>query len=482
MSETAAEPLASNELSHPEALSRPLAVALDGALVQTDTIWERVIQLLRRRPWLIFLLPFWALAGRARLDRIVDKRVPVDAAHLPYRKTLVDFLRDSAAKGRRLFLVVAGGDPALADQVARHLDLFQETIKRSELTPERFPDGFDYVAAVGDLPTLARAQQGYLVGADSAAVEQARPYGDKVKVLSRRPSRLRALVKVLRPHQWAKNALVVIPVLLAPALPTLHQMWLAFLAMAAFSLCASAGYVFNDLMDLAADRVHPSKHRRPFASGALPIVYGPPLLLLLVGGSFGISLTFLPLPFTGMLAAYFAATLIYSFVVKSKLMADVVLLAWLYTHRVLAGGIATSVPISAWLLAFSMFMFLSLAFAKRYIELRQSLKKGGQLKSRGYHTHDLEMVASMGPTAGYMSILVLCLYVESDAVKVNYHNPWLLWFISPVLLYWVSRVWFLAHRGKLEDDPVKFALTDRHSWLSVAAIALIAGVARFWER
>jgi 4-hydroxybenzoate polyprenyltransferase len=183
-----------------------------------------------------------------------------------------------------------------------------------------------------------------------------------------------------------------------------------------------------------------------------------------------------------MLAFYFAATLTYSFVLKSKLLLDVVVLAWLYTHRVLAGGIATGIPISAWLLAFSMFMFSSLAFAKRYIELRQSASKGGQLKSRGYHTQDLEMVASMGPAAGYIAVLVFCLYVDSKAVTERYHAPMLLWFAAPPLLYWISRVWFLAHRGQMQDDPVKFALTDRISWLCASLVAVVAAAARFWPR
>jgi 4-hydroxybenzoate polyprenyltransferase len=469
----------------PEVLARPLCVEL-GALLSSDPLGEQVITLLRKRPWLTLALPLWGAGGRAGLERAVAPRVPLDVPHLPYRRDLVDFLRTAAARGRRLVLV--SDQPALAESVAGHLQLFDEVLDRGArpartLLADRFGrSGYDLVSRA--LPSDAEggetAQHLYLVGADTATVARAQSRGPEVEILSRRRSRAQALVKALRPHQWAKNALVVVPILLAPGLPTLHVLALGFLAFVAFSLCASAGYVFNDLMDLAADRAHPSKHRRPFASGALPIVYGPPLLLALFGGAFGLSLAFLPLGFTGMLAGYFVATLSYSFILKSKLMADVVVLAWLYTHRVLAGGIATSIPISAWLLAFSMFMFCSLAFAKRYIELRQSLKKGGQLKSRGYHTQDLEMVASMGPTAGYIAILVFCLYVESSAVKVTYHNPMVLWFVCPVLLYWISRVWFLAHRGNMQDDPVKFALTDQRSWLCAAAIAVVAAVARFW--
>jgi 4-hydroxybenzoate polyprenyltransferase len=291
-------------------------------------------------------------------------------------------------------------------------------------------------------------------------------------------SRLAGVVRVLRPHQWAKNALVVLPVLLAPGAPSRQQVIAALIAFVSFSLCASAGYVFNDLIDVEADRAHRTKRHRPFASGKISLRFGPPLFLLLLACSVLISLTTLPLGFFGMLMAYFAATLAYSSALKAKLMADVVMLAWLYTHRVLAGGIATGIPISAWLLAFSMFIFTSLAFAKRYVELRQA--ELGQLQNRGYHTTDLAMVASMGPTAGYMAVLVICLYVDSDTVARIYHAPTVLWLIAPVLLYWISRVWFLAHRGQMQDDPVKFALTDSRSWICGVAITLIVAVARFW--
>ena len=286
------------------------------------------------------------------------------------------------------------------------------------------------------------------------------------------------VVRVVRPHQWAKNALVGLPVLLAPGAPSRGQVAAAFLAVVSFSLCASAGYVFNDLMDVEADRAHRTKRRRPFASGQLPLRYGPPLFVVLFAASVLISVTTLPLAFLGMLMVYFATTLIYSYALKSKLMADVVVLAWLYTHRVLSGGIATGIPISAWLLAFSMFIFSSLAFAKRYVELRQS--ELGQLRSRGYWTTDLEMVASMGPTAGYMAVLVICLYVDSATVARIYRAPTLLWVIAPVLLYWISRVWFLAHRGQMQDDPVKFALTDSRSWICGLVITAVAALARFW--
>lgn len=288
-----------------------------------------------------------------------------------------------------------------------------------------------------------------------------------------------AAIRVLRPHQWAKNALVVLPVALAPGVPPISQFGAAAIGALAFSLCASAGYVVNDVLDVDADRAHPTKCARPFASGALPTKLGPFLAGACVVGAFSLSLALLPLPFSGMLAIYLAATLAYSSWLKSKLMVDVVVLAWLYTHRVLAGGIATGVPISAWLLAFSMFMFASLAFAKRYVELRLA-NQSESILNRGYRKRDLEMVASMGPATGYMAVLVLCLYIDSSIVRARYDAPWLLWFIAPVIFYWISRVWFLAHRGEMQDDPVKFALRDWRSWLCVLFAGLVTLLARTW--
>jgi 4-hydroxybenzoate polyprenyltransferase len=481
------------EPSEDSALGRPLCVSLDGALVRTDVLWESVLFLLRKRPRLILLLPIWMLGGRARLEQVVTERDAFDATTLPYRVELVEWLRERVGKGRRVVLVGAA-NARIAQRVAQHLALFEEVIANDgsakadgadtcRILEARFgTTGFDYVGST-DLVALRGAQRGYVVGAGRSAGARARRLGDKVEVLSTRPSRWKAMVKVMRPHQWSKNALVAVPVLLAPERPSFHQLLAAAVAALAFSFCASAGYVFNDLLDVEADRLHRSKRFRPFASGDLPVTYGPPLFVLLLSASFGLALAAgLPVEFLGMLALYFIATLTYSLVLKSKLMLDVVVLAWVYTHRVLAGGIATGIPISTWLLAFSMFMFSSLAFGKRYIELRQSMSKGGEIKSRGYHTQDLEMVASMGPTAGYLAVLVFCLYVDSNVVRERYRVPMLLWFVAPVLLYWISRVWFLAHRGRLQDDPVKFALTDPVSWLCGFLVASVAAAARFWSR
>jgi len=292
------------------------------------------------------------------------------------------------------------------------------------------------------------------------------------------PSLPHALVKELRIHQWAKNALVALPVVLAPGLPSGEVLGRAAMAAGAFSLCASAGYVLNDLLDIEADRAHPTKRNRPFASGALPLKLGPPLFIGLLVVSFGASLAFLPQGFTLMLAIYFAGTVSYSLYLKRKLLVDVLVLAGLYTHRILAGGIATSIVISSWLLGFSLFFFVSLAFAKRYVELA-ALEGGEKIKNRAYYKVDVAMVGAMGPASGYLAALVFSLYVEMGAHRGAYHEPRVLWLAVPVLLFWVSRVWILTGRGHMQDDPVKFALKDRTSLICAAFIGALAAFARF---
>jgi len=250
------------------------------------------------------------------------------------------------------------------------------------------------------------------------------------------------------------------------------------LAAATFSLCASAGYVFNDLLDLDADRIHPSKANRPFASGALPTIFGFPIFITLLLLSFSLALAFLPTAFVTMLALYFVGTVSYSLYLKRLLLLDVLVLAALYTHRILAGGIASDVRVSAWLLGFSMFLFTSLAFAKRFVELH-ALTNDEQVRNRGYARVDLPMVTGMGTASGYVAALVFMLYVDSSTVRAAYREPALLWLVLPALLYWLGRIWLLAGRGQMQEDPVKFALSDRKSLTCVALIGAIVVTARF---
>jgi len=482
------------ELSLDEALretaasGRPLCVAFDGTVITTRILSEQMALLFRRRPWATLALPIWVLGGRDRLRARLRGVAQLDATSLPYRGPLIRALKLNRERGRQVILATAT-DLQTAEDVAEHLGVFdgvcasegKSGLKAKDLRQalhEAYPDGFDFIGQSHvDLPILELATRGYVVGASPSTARAAERL-PQVTVISRRPSILLALVKELRPHQWAKNALVLLPCLLANNVPIVPMFTRGAVAAATFSLCASAGYVFNDLLDLEADRIHVSKAKRPFASGALPIIFGFPLFLALLAVSFSLAASCLPVAFSAMLLAYFVGTVSYSLYLKRLLMLDVLVLAALYTHRILSGGIATGVPVSAWLLGFSMFLFTSLAFAKRFVEL-QAMGSDEKVKNRGYFRVDIPMVTSMGTGSGYIAALVFMLYVESSAVRVQYREPTILWLVLPALLYWLGRIWLLAGRGQMQEDPVKFALRDRQSLLCVAIVAAIAIVARF---
>jgi 4-hydroxybenzoate polyprenyltransferase len=374
----------------------------------------------------------------------------------------------------------------IAKAVAEHLKLFDEVIasdvhtnmkgatKRDTLK-QRFGI-YDYIGdSRADLPIWQDAHETFLVATTPALLKQV-PVPPE-RVFSVPKVTWLTWLKALRPHQWSKNLLLFLPLVLSHELLIFAKLGHATLAFIAFSLCASSGYILNDLLDLAADRVHPSKKHRPFAAGLIPIHYGFPLFAALVSCSLAISLLWLPLSFTGMLALYLLLTITYSFYLKQKLIVDVLVLGGLYTHRILAGSVAVTVPISSWLLAFSMFIFMSLAFLKRYVELLQ-LTEQKIIKNRDYEVDDIEMIASMGPTSGYIAVLVFALYASSETVRLLYSSPFILWLICPVLLYWITRVWFLAHRRQMLDDPVQFALTDKRSWFVIAIIIFLMLLAK----
>lgn len=289
---------------------------------------------------------------------------------------------------------------------------------------------------------------------------------------------LYGFLKELRIHQWSKNALVIVPVVLAPGLPRLDTLVSALLAAFCVSLCASAGYILNDLIDLEADRAHPTKRLRPFASGLLPVRLGPAIFLGLLSAAFGLAAWQLPPRFAWMLTIYFAGTVAYSLYFKRRLLLDVLVLAGLYTHRILTGGVAANVPISPWLLAFSMFLFLSLSFAKRHVEVAQQTADR-KLENRDYYRADAQMVGNLGAASGYLAALVFSLYVENVPQLDLYREPRLLWAAVPVLLYWISRIWIVTGRGQMPDDPVKFALRDPVSLVCGLLIAATAFLARF---
>lgn len=462
-----------------------LCVDLDGTLVCGDLLIESALALVKRNPLYVLLFPFWLLGGRAFLKHAIASRVELDVALLPLNQEVVRFLTHQRAAGRSLILATAS-HTKYAEQLAAHLGLFDRVIasdrqtnlngrrKLARLEQACGATGFDYMGnAHVDLPIWRAAQHAYIVDAPARvrrhAYRTANVQGD-FRVSN---NRFTAFIKAARPHQWLKNLLVFVPMIAGHRVDDPVVLFSSMLAFIAFSLAASSGYLLNDLLDLEADRLHPNKRKRPLASGALPITWGAagvPLLLLsaLTAGYF---LSWL---FVAVLLIYYGLTMAYSLWLKRVVMLDVTVLAMLYTMRILAGSIATGISLSFWLLAFSLFVFLSLAILKRYSELLLMVAESkGDLKGRGYHVNDLGLLGMLGTSSGLLSVLVLALYINSEGLQKFYAQPQMIWFLCPLLLYWIGRVWFKAHRGEMHDDPVVFAATDP---VSLLIVALGAGI------
>jgi 4-hydroxybenzoate polyprenyltransferase/phosphoserine phosphatase len=466
----------------------PLIVDLDGTLIKTDLLFETANRFITHRLLHAPSLLGWWVQGRAVMKAELADRAAPDPATLPYHAPLIEWLKAEKATGRRVILATAS-HRKLATAVADHLGLFDEVLateRRVNLKAEHKRDllvarfgqgGFDYVGNDdADLPVWAAARRAHVVGASPALLKKARRQGvvDRVFESERMPLSA-ALFKCMRPHQWMKNLLIVVPLLSAHRYGDLQALWATRWAFIAFGLCASSVYVLNDLVDVGDDRHHASKRKRPFAAGQLSLLAGwvawPALLML----SFLLALTTLPPIFSAVLAGYLVITMAYSLRFKQHAIIDVLLLAGLYTIRIVAGAAAIAVPLSFWLLTFSMFIFLSLAFMKRFSELRAARHDGkaGKLRGRGYQNGDLEIVASFGSAAGYLAVLVLALYIQGSDAAQLYQTPRMIWLACPLMLFWISRAWLIAHRGLMHDDPIIFAIKDRASWCTGVGLAAI---------
>ena len=483
----------------------PLCVDLDGTLVKSDTLVDTVIVLARQSPRSLLSFPRWIVAGKASFKQKVSALAAIDVVHLPYNKPLLEYLRQEHAGGREIYLAT-GADTLLAERVAAHLGIFAGVMASDgsvNLTGhnklaafrQRFPDGFCYIGnARPDMPLLTHCVQPMVAnphgslraGLRSAGVVPARTFNDAV-------SPVKAWLKAIRLHQWAKNVLIFLPVLLAHVRAA-GPIVAAFLAFLSFGLAASATYIVNDLLDLEADRHHPRKRRRPFAAGDLSPIAGVATVAIFFAVSLGIAFL---LPrivvalspgfawdgqesFLAWLVVYAISTTAYSLRLKRMVLVDVIVLSGLYTIRILAGSAASGVPVSPWLAAFSIFFFLSLAFVKRFSELeglRMRSEAGSALavKGRGYRVSDLEQLRSFGTSSGYASVLVFLLYIGNlDAAAKLYVHTTRLWLLVPVLLLWLSRLWLLASRGELHEDPVVYAITDKRSLLlGVIVVAIV---------
>jgi 4-hydroxybenzoate polyprenyltransferase/phosphoserine phosphatase len=476
-------------LSPPEPsieLLRPLCVDLDGTLVKSDTLVDSLLVLARTHPSLLLALPGNLMSGKAALKAFVTSQVSLDVVHLPYNRKLLQFLHEERDRGRTVYLAT-GADLRLAKRVAAHLGIFAGVLgsdgatnltgsrKLDRLRSELGDCAYDYIGNdVPDLPLLAQADESMVANPSLRLRMRLRMRGIRpARTFVERDRILWSIFRALRPHQWAKNLLIFLPLLLAHVVP-LNLFLSGLLAFCCFSLTASSAYIVNDLLDIEADRRHPQKHLRPFASGDLSAFSGLVLAgLCLFLGFAGARL--LPIAFFGWLLLYLGTTLAYTWYLKRIALVDVLVLSGLYVLRLLAGSAATQSHISHWLAGFSAFLFFSLAIVKRFAEL-QNLRASGlpPRNGRGYLVADIDQLRSFGTASAFAAAMVFAIYISGGDVTLLYRRPHVLWLIMPFLILWLCRVWLLASRGELNEDPLVFALTDRASLLIGTAVVIIA--------
>lgn len=468
-----------------------LVVDLDNTLIRTDLLLESLLVLIKQYPLSLFLLPLWLFRGRAHLKEQLAARTELDVVSLPYRASVLEQIKLARSEGRKVVLATAS-HRKFAEKVANHLGLFDAVLatdgghnlkggaKVQAIQQYLSGEPFDYIGdSAADLPIWQACRRPILVGASQGVIASAsRPDGSEL-VLHEPRRRLRDMIKMMRVHQWLKNLLVFVPFLAAHQFSHLDGLVAAVTGFFAFSLCASSVYVLNDLFDLESDRHHARKRKRALASGAVPITYGFAAFPSLLAASLALSLT-LPWKFQAVMALYYISTLIYTFWAKKHVIVDVIMLAGLYSVRLLAGSAATGIEPSFWLLALSDFIFLSLALVKRYSELVRLAESGATvIKGRGYRLSDMPGLQTMGIASGFCSVMVMALYINSPDILSNYSHPKVLWVICPMLLFWLARIWMKTNRGMVDEDPVVFAATDRES-LAIGATCLLAMFAGNW--
>ncbi len=452
-----------------------ICVDLDGTLVRTDLLLETFLAAVRKNPLVLFFAILWLYRGKAVLKENLAAAVDLNPALLPYNEPLIEYLKARKESGAKLYLTTASTQ-RVAQKIADHLGIFDAVLasdgssnlkgERKRQAIEELLHGQPYLYAgdgKADLPVWRGSAGAITANAPHFVTASLRR--SRIPIVAEftvRRSRLMSSLKALRIYQWCKNVLVFVPLLLGHAVDLIHIVPAA-IAFFAFSLCASAFYVVNDLLDLEADRAHPRKRQRPFASGALSIVDGFRLLAFLIPAIVLLNV-WLPPGARWLLAAYAAINLLYSAQLKRMLFLDVLVLAWMYALRVLFGAAASAITVSIWTLAFSVFLFLGLALVKRLTELRRiTTPSRNSAARRAYLPEDISAIESFASTSLYLSVLVMALYINSADVLKLYHRPEALWFVCLLLIYWVSRMLMLANRGELTDDPIVFAFRDRPS-------------------
>lgn len=471
----------------------PLVVDLDGTLTPTDTLVESIILVVRRSPAKILRIPMWLAGGRASFKDSIAQLAVVRADRLPYRESLLSYLDEQRSRGRRIILATAA-NRRIADSVARHLHLFDQVIASdaqqnlkgaAKLAEIRRVVGDEFVYAGdrrADLSIWRAARAAVLVGASPSVVREVRRLVPVELEIPANRFSLKTLLSALRVHQWLKNLLLFVPLFTAFSFMDLAKIGTALIAFLAFSLAASASYVVNDILDLENDRAHPRKKNRPFANASIPIPQGLALAaaLLVVAAVLASLVSWM---FAATLAGYLVLTSAYTWVLKEYVLIDVLVLAILYTTRIGAGAVVVDVAVSSWLLAFSVFIFMSLALVKRCAELIV-LQSDGFTASQGrdYRASDLTVLWPLGVGCAMSAVVVFGLFINAPETQARYIFPQALWVGAIGLIYWLGRVWIKTSRGEMHDDPVVFAIRDRGSRYTMLLLAMAVVGAKFVPR
>ena len=472
-----------------------LFVDLDGTLIKSDLLFECLVPIIKNYFYALFLAPFWLLKGKAYLKDKFSDLVSINPEILPYNNNVLEYIRKEKENGSKIILATAS-NIKLAKSISDYLGIFDDVIASSKeenlkgknklnkiklyIKNNNINKEFSYIGdSEADVKIFNETNIPIVVG-NKNVFNKIKSKNDKTTFVDgENDFSLKKFFKMIRTYQWVKNFLIFLPLILAHKFLDVNLLLKALVAFFSFSFLASSVYIINDIMDVESDRIHPSKKNRPIASGAVKISSALKVAFILMPLSFIISI-FLGKEFLFVLLTYFITTSCYSFYLKKIMLVDILILSLLYTVRMFAGGVALNIYLSPWLFMFSMFFFFSLACAKRYSELyavRNNLQD--EIKGRGYQAQDLEQIQIFGSSSGYIAILIFALYIQSDISMKLYKTPSFFWALCPIMLYWISRVWLLSHRGQMTQDPIIFALKDKVSYVVLILSIIIFGVAKY---
>ena len=465
-------------------LSNPIVVDLDGTLIKTDLLHEGILNLIRKNFIFIFLIPVWILKGRFYLKSEIFKRVKIKFDSLPYHEDLIEYLKEQKLNGRKIVLATASLKEQALDINTYLNNLFSDVYgsdngvnlkskkKRDFLVDLYGEKQFDYIGnSKSDIPIFDKCDRAIAVNASKSVISKVKKTHSDIKIF-KSANKLKQFIKAIRVYQWVKNSLVMVPVITSQNWGNFERVEISIITIICFSLIASGGYLLNDLMDVESDRRHHRKKNRPIASGNISVITALIAMFFMIATGFSVSLLYDISTFLTLLL-YFVLSTAYSFALKRIVLIDLFILAMLYTLRIIAGGIATHISLSFWLLGFSVFVFFSLAVMKRSAEIiaKGENSTANKIAGRGYFTEDLNFLNQIGIASGYMGIVVFALYINSEDVTLLYHSPQFLWLGCLLLMFWVNYLWYSTHKKRMTDDPIIFSLKNK---VSIATLILIA--------